>query len=136
MIYSVLANTVLIVHGLFIGFVVFGGLLVLRYPQLMWLHVPALTWGATVVSMGWICPLTPLENTLRHMAGQQGYSGGFIEHYLMSVIYPDGLTRRTQILLAAVLIIGNTTVYSLLVHRFRHPPKNAGKRNRHHDYRL
>lgn len=117
MLYNVLANLVLLTHGLFVAFVVLGGLLVLWKSWLAALHLPALAWGATVVAMGWICPLTPLENRLRHMAGQQGYIGGFIDHYLMSVIYPDGLTRDVQILLAALLIIGNLAVYAVLYRR-------------------
>lgn len=121
MIYSVLANLVLTIHGLFIAFVVLGGLLVLRWPRLALLHVPAMAWGATVISMGWVCPLTPLENVLRRMAGQDGYSGGFIEYYLMSMIYPEGLTRRIQIILAALLIIGNGTIYTVLYRRLTRP---------------
>ena len=117
MLYHVLANAVLLAHALFVAFVVLGGLMVLRKPRLAWLHLPALAWGAAVIAMGWICPLTPLENTLRRMAGQQGYSGGFIEHYLLSAVYPDGLTREAQILLAALLIIGNVTVYAVLYRR-------------------
>ena len=112
MLYNLLANTVLLVHGLFVGFVVLGGLLVLRRPRLAWLHLPALAWGAAVVGMGWICPLTPLENSLRSMAGQDGYSGGFIEYYLLSVIYPAGLTRQIQVFLATLLIIANLAVYT------------------------
>jgi len=123
MLYSTLANLVLIVHAAFVAFVALGGLLVLQKPRLMWLHLPALFWGALVVSMGWICPLTPLENNLRYLAGLDGYDGGFIEYYLLSVIYPDGLTRQIQIMLAALLIIGNLAVYTSLYLR--------GKRSGH-----
>lgn len=119
MIYNVLANLVLLIHALFVAFVVFGSLLVLRIPKLSWLHLPALAWGAAVVAMGWICPLTPLENALRRMAGQQGYSGGFIEYYVTSAIYPDGLTREIQILLATLLIIGNVAVYAAVYRKKR-----------------
>lgn len=118
MIYSLLANFVLLTHALFIAFVVLGGLLILRKPRLAWLHIPALVWGATVVSTGWLCPLTPLENTLRTMAGQQGYSGGFIEYYLISTIYPQGITREIQLILAALLIISNLAIYTSLLYRF------------------
>lgn len=117
MLYSSLANVVLILHGAFIAFVVLGGLLVLWKPRLLWLHLPALAWGAAVVSMGWVCPLTPLENQLRSMAGQQGYDGGFIDHYLVSLIYPEGLTRPAQMLLAALLIIGNALIYTTVYRR-------------------
>lgn len=120
MLYHALAHLVLLIHALFIAFVALGGLLVLQKSRLAWLHLPALAWGAIVVAMGWICPLTPLENTLRQMAGQQGYSGGFIEHYITSVIYPDGLTREIQILLATMLIIGNVAVYTVAYRRKNH----------------
>ena len=121
MLYTLLANFVLVIHGLFVALVVFGGLLVLSRPKLAWLHIPALAWGATIITMGWICPLTPLENTLRHMAGQQGYDGGFIEYYLLSIIYPQGLTRQIQIVLATLLIIGNAAIYAALIYRFKKP---------------
>lgn len=117
MLYSLLANLILIVHGVFVLFVATGGLLVLKMPRLLWLHLPALGWGGTVVGMGWVCPLTPLENHLRRLAGLEGYAGGFIEHYLTSAIYPDGLTREIQILLAGLLIIGNLVVYTTLFRR-------------------
>lgn len=109
--YALAADIVLVIHGLFIAFVIFGGLLVLWRPRLAWLHLPALAWGATVISMGWICPLTPLENELRALAGQTPYDGGFIQHYLWPLIYPPGLTRAMQAGLALVLIIGNSAVY-------------------------
>ena len=114
-----LADLVLIVHGLFVAFVVFGGLLALWKRWIAYLHLPALAWGALVISMGWICPLTPLEVSLRQQAGQQGYGGGFIEHYLVSLIYPAGLTRGAQIALAALLIVGNLIVYALWIRRGR-----------------
>lgn len=117
MIYQVLANLVLLAHAAFIAFVVFGGVLALRWPRMAFLHLPALAWGAAVIAMGWICPLTPLENTLRNMAGNEGYTDGFIEHYLLLAIYPPGLTRHVQGLLAASLIVGNLAVYVRLYHR-------------------
>lgn len=117
--YRILADLVLLVHALFVTFVVFGSLLVLRKSWLLWFHLPALAWGATVIAMGWICPLTPLENTLRQMAGQENYNGSFIEHYLLLVIYPQGLTRATQITLAITLMIGNLVVYTALYCRHR-----------------
>jgi phage-related minor tail protein len=72
--------------------------------------------------MGWICPLTPLEISLRQQAGQQGYGGGFIEHYILALIYPEGITRGTQIVLAALLIVGNIVVYTLWARRGRRLP--------------
>ena len=120
MLYHALAHFVLLIHALFVAFVALGGLLVLRKPRLAWLHLPALAWGAIVVAMGWICPLTPLENTLRRMAGLHGYSGSIIEHYITSLIYPDGLTREIQILLASILVIGNVAVYTMVYRRKNH----------------
>ncbi|WP_397474080.1 DUF2784 domain-containing protein [Pusillimonas sp.] len=117
--YALAADIVLVVHGLFVAFVIFGGLLVLWRPRLACLHLPALAWGATVISMGWICPLTPLENELRALAGQTPYDGGFIQQYLWPLIYPPGLTRAMQVGLALVLVIGNSAVYLTIWKRRR-----------------
>ncbi|MGY6269239.1 DUF2784 domain-containing protein [Achromobacter denitrificans] len=117
--YRLLADLVLIVHGLFVAFVALGGLLALWKRWIAWLHLPALAWGALVVGMGWICPLTPLEVSLRLQAGQQGYGGGFIEHYVLALVYPAGLTREVQIALAALLVAGNAAVYALWFRRGR-----------------
>ncbi|WP_315131815.1 DUF2784 domain-containing protein [Achromobacter marplatensis] len=119
MTYRILADLVLVVHGLFIAFVMFGGLLALWKPRIAYWHLPALAWGAMVIGMGWICPLTPLEVSLRQQAGQQGYAGGFIEHYVLGLIYPEGITRATQIVLATLLIVGNIIVYTLWARRRR-----------------
>ncbi|MBO1012801.1 DUF2784 domain-containing protein [Achromobacter sp. SD115] len=120
--YRLLADLVLIVHGLFVAFVVFGGLLALWKRWIAYLHLPALAWGALVIGMGWICPLTPLEISLRQQAGQQGYGGGFIEHYVLALIYPEGITRATQIVLATLLIVGNIIVYTMWARRGRRQP--------------
>ncbi|MGV2865182.1 DUF2784 domain-containing protein [Achromobacter sp. AGC39] len=125
MIYRILADLVLVVHGLFVAFVVFGGLLALWRPRMAYRHLPALAWGAVVVGMGLICPLTPLEVSLRQQAGQEGYAGGFIEHYLLGVIYPEGITRETQMGLAAVLIVGNLVIYTLWARRRRRAAARA-----------
>ncbi|AVJ27895.1 DUF2784 domain-containing protein [Achromobacter spanius] len=117
MTYRILADLVLVVHGLFVAFVVFGGLLTLWKPRIAFWHLPALAWGAMVIGMGWICPLTPLEVSLRERAGQEGYAGGFIEHYVLGIIYPEGITRSTQMLLAALLIVGNLVVYTVWARR-------------------
>lgn len=108
---GLLADLVLIVHLLFILFVAAGGILVIRWPRLAWLHGPLAAWGIIVGWANLTCPLTPLENYFRRQAGQQGYSGGFIEQYLTAVIYPDGLTRTAQIILGAALLIVNAVAY-------------------------
>lgn len=113
MLYRALADFVLLVHAAFVLFVALGGLLVLWKRWLMPWHLAALAWGATVMGLGWICPLTPLENDLRQMAGQEGYPGGFIEHYVFGLIYPEGLTRGMQVMLAGALVIGSAVVYAL-----------------------
>ncbi|EXI92994.1 MAG: hypothetical protein AW12_00152 [Candidatus Accumulibacter sp. BA-94] len=114
-----LADGIVVVHFLFIAFVVAGGALCLRWPRLACAHVPAACWGVLIEITGWICPLTPLENELRQAAGQAGYAGGFIEHYLLPVIYPPGLTRGTQLMLAGVLIAINLACYGWLIQRHR-----------------
>ena len=114
-----LADAVLVLHGLFILFAIGGGLLVWRWPRLAWLHLPAVAWAAWVAWFGWECPLTPLENALRRAAGQAGYSGGFIDHYLLGVIYPKGLTRGAQIASGTFVALLNLAVYGLLIRRRR-----------------
>lgn len=115
--YALAADAVLLIHSLFVAFVITGGLLALWRPRAAWLHLPALAWGATVISTGWICPLTPLENNLRALAGQGTYDVGFIQHYIWPLIYPPGLTRNMQISLAALLIVSNFTIYLKLWQR-------------------
>lgn len=110
-IYRALADLVVLVHFGFILFVVLGGLLVLRRPTLAWLHLPAAAWGILIEFLGWVCPLTPLENHWRELGGQAGYSGGFVQHYIVSLIYPDRLTRGTQIILGMLVLALNGIVY-------------------------
>ena len=117
MIYRALADLVLVVHLAFVIFVVVGGLLVLRWPRAAWLHVPAATWGVLIEYTGWICPLTPLENSLRTRGGEAGYSGGFIEHYIQPVLYPAGLSRGTQIVLGSLALVVNLTAYGVVIAR-------------------
>jgi len=119
MVYRVLADLILLAHAAFILFTVLGGLLVLWKRRLLPWHLAALAWGATVVGMGWVCPLTPLENQLRELAGQDGYPGGFIEHYVFGLVYPDGLTRPVQIALAGALVAFNAAVYAVVYCRRR-----------------
>lgn len=119
MIYSVLADLVLALHFGFIVFVVLGGLLALRWPRAAFVHLPAAVWGILIELFGWICPLTPIENSLRRAAGEAGFAGGFIEHYLLPVIYPGGLTREVQLALAAIVIAVNVVVYVIVWRRVR-----------------
>jgi hypothetical protein len=111
------ADAVLAAHLAFVLFVVFGGLLALRRPRVAWLHLPAVAWAAAIEFSGWICPLTPLEVTLRHGAGEAGYGGDFVEHYLMALIYPAGLTRELQVSIGAAVLLINLVVYFVLWRR-------------------
>jgi hypothetical protein len=113
------ADAVLILHMLFVLFVVFGGLLVLRWRKTMWMHLPALVWGVYIEFSGDICPLTPLENSLRERGGQAGYDGGFIEHYIVAALYPEGLTREIQILLGTAAMLPNLLVYGWILMKRR-----------------
>jgi hypothetical protein len=107
-----------VLHLAFILFVVFGGWLVVRYPKLMWFHLPAAAWGALIEFSGRVCPLTPLENQLRIASGSAGFSGGFIERYLMTVVYPTGLNRPVQIALGIGVILVNAVFYGLVFTRW------------------
>jgi hypothetical protein len=109
--YQLLADLVLIVHLAFVAFVLCGGLLVLRWRWVAWLHLPAVAWGAIVEFTGWICPLTPLENWLRAQGGETSYRSDFIAQYLLPVLYPGDLTRNLQLLLGTGVVVLNTAVY-------------------------
>ncbi|PHN24958.1 DUF2784 domain-containing protein [Pseudomonas sp. ICMP 561] len=122
MLYRLGADAVLVVHLLFIVFVLFGGLLVLRWRWVMVLHIPAMLWGAVVEFFHLYCPLTPLENALRVRAGGEGYEAGFIEHYLVALIYPAGLTPQIQLWLGAIVVVSNLAVYCWLVIRLWRKP--------------
>jgi Protein of Unknown function (DUF2784) len=111
MLWSLLADVLVVAHFGFTTFVIFGGFLTWRWPRLAWLHLPALAWGCWVEVSSAICPLTPLENTLRHRGGEAGYSGGFLAHYLAGILYPAGLTAHIQWLLAALLVALNVAAY-------------------------
>ncbi len=117
MLYAVLAGVLVVLHLLFVVFVTLGGLGVLRWPRLAWLHLPAATWGVLIELRGWVCPLTPLEQRLWIRAGREGYGGGFVEHYLLPVLYPSGLTRSTQIALGVAVALFNLGIYGLLIYR-------------------
>jgi hypothetical protein len=112
-----MANLVVLIHFAFVLFVVFGGLLVLRWPRIMYLHLPAAVWGAFIELAGGICPLTPLENSLRRSAGLAGYEGGFVEHYILPVLYPAGLTRGVQLTLGMLVIGINLAIYAWVLGR-------------------
>jgi hypothetical protein len=109
---ALLADAVLVLHGLFIVWVLAGALLVLA-----WVHLPAVAWGIWIEFSHGICPLTPLEQSLRHAAGQAGYEGGFVEHYLGALIYPAGLTWGRQLMLGAAVLAINLAIYAFVAHR-------------------
>lgn len=119
MFHALLADAVLFFHLAFILFVVAGALLVWRFPRLAWLHLPAVLWAGFVELTGRICPLTPLENHLRRLAGEAGFNGGFIEHYLLPLIYPHELTRELQTGLGLAVVALNVVAYALLCRRGR-----------------
>lgn len=119
MLWRMAADALVLVHLSFILFVLLGGLLLLRWPRLIWLHLPAVAWGIVVECLHLGCPLTPWENQLRRMAGQAGYEGGFIEHYLIPLIYPAGLTPAIQLWLGAIVVLVNAAVYAWLIGRWR-----------------
>jgi hypothetical protein len=111
MLYSLLADALVVVHFAFTTFVIFGGFLGWRWRWMPALHLPALAWGSWVEVSHGICPLTPIENQLRHLGGEAGYSGGFLAHYLVRLLYPPGLTWHIQWLLAGLLILINVVAY-------------------------
>lgn len=115
--YGLLADAVLVVHGLYIVFVVAGALLALRWSWVLWLHAPAALWGAWVELGGRICPLTSLENRFRRLAGNAGYEGGFIDTYLLPLIYPGELTREVQIALGLFVLVVNAVLYTWVLRR-------------------
>ncbi|HEV2443304.1 MAG TPA: DUF2784 domain-containing protein [Steroidobacteraceae bacterium] len=119
MIWSALADLLVAVHFAFTAFVIFGGFLTWRWPWLALLHLPALAWGCWIELSHAICPLTPLENHWRRLAGEAGYGEGFLAHYLVRVLYPPGLTSSIQWLLAALLIALNLVAYGGLLWRAR-----------------
>lgn len=122
--YRLLADLVLLLHLAFVGFVLCGGLFVLKWQWIAWVHLPAAFWGAAVEFTGWICPLTPLENWLRAQGGEATYSSDFIVQYLMPVLYPDNLTRDIQLLLGTMVIVLNAAVYWWL---WRRQPRGAAR---------
>jgi Protein of Unknown function (DUF2784) len=115
--YRLLADAVVVLHLAFVVFVVCGGLLVARWPSVAWAHVPAAVWGAFIEFAGWICPLTPLENWLRERGGQSAYASGFVEHYVVPLLYPAALSPGVQWMLGGFVIAINCGVYAFVWRR-------------------
>lgn len=115
--YRTLADVLVLLHLSFVGFVMLGGLLILHWPRAAWVHLPAALWGAIVEFTGWICPLTLWEQSLRRLGGSVGYADGFVEHYLLPVLYPEGLTRSIQTLLGTVVMVVNLAIYGEVCRR-------------------
>jgi hypothetical protein len=111
------ADAVLVLHFAFVIFVVIGGALVLRWPKLAWIHLPAVVWAALVEVNGWICPLTPLEVSFLKASGEAGYAGDFLEHYVVALLYPEALTRETQIVLGIAVVAINVAIYAIVARR-------------------
>ncbi|KLN63989.1 MULTISPECIES: DUF2784 domain-containing protein [Vibrio] len=125
MIYRMLADLVVILHLLFIIFALFGGVLVLWRLYMLYIHIPAALWAVAISFKGWICPLTPLENKLRFSAGAEGYPGGFVEHYVIPIIYPVGLSTDIQVFLGMAAVGINIVVYGFVY--WRHKSKPCGR---------
>jgi len=130
MIYHALANLVLIAHLAFVLFAVLGGFLALKWRSLAWLHVPAFLWGALVELAGWVCPLTPLENWLRQKGGGLTYRTGFVDHYLLPLLYPATLTRSSQIFLGLLVLSVNLGLYAWIL--WQTAQKQAGGNSSSH----
>jgi hypothetical protein len=114
-----LADFIVAFHLGFVLFVCVGGVLALRWPRVLWVHLPAALWGIWVEFSSTVCPLTPLENHFRRLGGEAGYSGGFIAHYITPVLYPSGLNRPVQIVLGIFVVLLNLSVYAVVWRRRR-----------------
>lgn len=114
MLYQISADLIVVLHFGFVLFVLLGGLMLIKWPRLIWLHLPAVAWGAFVEFSGWICPLTPLENWLRAQAGEATYAEDFIVRSLSSILYPDALTHEIQLILGTALLVVNLAIYGWL----------------------
>ena len=119
MLWRTLADLLVVVHLAFVGFVIFGGFLAWKWRAAILAHLPALAWGLWIEVSGWICPLTSLEDRLRHLAGEAGYRGGFLHHYVLPVLYPPGLTRPNQWVLAGLLLAINGVAYGRVAARWK-----------------
>jgi hypothetical protein len=116
---NLLADLVLLLHFAFVLFAVFGGLLVLRRRWVAWLHVPAFVWAVLINLIGWVCPLTPLEKSLRVAAGGEAYEGGFVRHYIAPLIYPEGAGPELGLKIGTVLLVWNLAIYGWIFFRTR-----------------
>lgn len=114
MYYRLLADVVVGVHFAFVLFIIFGGLLAVRWRRWIWIHLPCVVWGALNEFFGWVCPLTPLENWLRQAGGKAGYQPPFVEHYILPILYPAALTREIQIILGMTVVVVNMGLYGWL----------------------
>lgn len=128
MIARTLADLVLVLHLAFILFAVAGGVLALRWRWVPFVQIPAASWGVLVEVSGMLCPLTPLENSLRRAAGSSGYTGGFVEQYLVPIVYPESLTQPSQLALAGVVLVTNGLVYAAVYRRRRAQRSAVAKR--------
>jgi hypothetical protein len=125
MIYGFLADGLVLLHFAFVIFVLLGGLLVIKWPKVTYLHLPSAIWGVLIEFSGWICPLTPLENMLRNAGGEAGYNVTFIEHYILPVLYPSALTRELQIAFGIAVVTVNGLFYALLLIRKSHQGRSG-----------
>ena len=116
-VYPLLADLVVCIHLAFVVFVLLGGLLVMKWSGLIWIHLAAVFWGIAIELSGWICPLTPLENWLRHKGGEESYQFDFVAHYLLPMLYPEGLTRSSQLVLGALVLVMNVAIYGWVLRR-------------------
>ncbi len=119
MIERALADLLVVVHLAFVLFVVLGGFFAIRWRRVAWAHLPCAAWGALISLTGWVCPLTPLENALRRAGGEAGYGGGFVAHYLLPVLYPEGLTRGAQVGLGVLVLAANALAYVIVLRHVR-----------------
>jgi hypothetical protein len=119
MLYNSLADLIVVLHSLFVLFVMLGGFLVLWKSSVAWCHIPAVFWAASIEFFGWICPLTPLENMLREKGGAAGYDTGFVEHYIVPILYPASLTRQVQINFGIIVLSINIGLYFFVLHSLR-----------------
>lgn len=119
MVFRLLADVTVVAHLVFVVFVLFGGLLVVRWPRVAWLHVPAVAWGAWIEFAGWLCPLTPFENWLRTQSGGAAYDSSFVEHYLLPLLYPTSLSRERQWVLGSIVLVVNAVLYLVVLRRRR-----------------